>query len=215
MSSTMLPKPRLRWHAAIYARFIEPQDRKKLAPKRSFIVGGAAGRVLEVGAGTGANLRYYNWSKVDSLEITDPDHFMLAHLRQKLDALPPEVRTRVHAQEVPAEQLPFDDASFDVVVVTLVLCTVLDPARSIAELYRVLKPGGELRIFEHVRAQGFWATLQRWVQPVYGWLAGNCRLDRATEQALRDGGFEVQVTEHLSLGGPLWPAFVALAKRPE
>ncbi len=214
MSSITLPKPRRRWHAAIYARFIEPQDRKKLAPMRRTVVGGAAGRVLEIGAGTGANLRYYDWSKVESLEITEPDPFMLDHLQRKLEELPPEVRARVHTREVPAEQLPFDDASFDVAVVTLVLCTVYDPARSIAELRRVLKPGGELRLIEHVRARGFWATLQRWVQPVYGWMAGDCRLDRNTEQSLRDAGFEVEITERLSLGGPLWPAFVALATRP-
>ena len=214
MSSNTLAKPRRRWHAAIYARFIEPQDRKKLAPIRRTVVGGAAGRVLEIGAGTGANLPYYDWSKVESLQITEPDPFMLEHLRRKLEALPADVRARVDVREILAEQLPFADASFDDVVVTLALCTVYDPARSLAELHRVLKPGGRLRLIEHVRAQGFWAKLQRWVQPVYGWLAGDCRLDRDTEQSLRDSGFEVQITERLSLGGPLWPAFVALATRP-
>ncbi|HEX5371083.1 MAG TPA: methyltransferase domain-containing protein, partial [Dehalococcoidia bacterium] len=118
------------------------------------------------------------------------------------------------AQEVAAEQLPFGDASIDFAVVTLVLCTVANPARSLAELRRVLKPGGELRVIEHVKAQGFWANVQRLVQPVYGWVAAGCHLDRNTEQQLRDAGFELQVTERLSLGGPLWPMFVAVARRP-
>ena len=214
MASSTLPKPRHRWFAAFYSRFVEPQDRKQLAPIRRLLAGGAHGRVLEIGAGTGPNLEYYDWSKVEALEVTEPDPFMLAHLNKKLEALPAEVRARVHVQEVPAEQLPFDDASFDVAVVTLVLCTVADPARSIAELRRVIKPGGELRIIEHVRAKGVWARVQRLVQPVYGWMIAGCQLSRDTEQALRDAGFDVQVTERRSFGGPLWPAFVAVATRP-
>jgi ubiquinone/menaquinone biosynthesis C-methylase UbiE len=212
MSSIALPKPRHRWFAALYSKFIEPMDRKRMAPMRQFAAGGAVGRVLEIGAGTGANIEHYDWSKVESLEITEPDPFMLERLQPKLEALPADVRSRVHLQEIPAEQLPFPDASFDVAVVTLVLCTVMDPARSIAELRRVLKPGGELRLIEHVRAQGFWGSVQRLFQPIYGRISGDCQLRRDTEQALRDAGFDVEVTQRLVLGGPLWPTFVGLAR---
>jgi SAM-dependent methyltransferase len=214
MSSITIPKPRHRWYAAFYSRCIEPIDRKKSGPLREFVAGGASGRVLELGAGTGANLEHYDWARVESLEVTEPDPFMLEYLRRKLDALPAEVRARVHVHEAPAEKLPFEDATFDTAVVTLVLCSVADPARSIAELRRVLKPGGELRLIEHVRAEGRLASLQRWVQPVYGYVSGECQLSRDTEQALREAGFDVDVSQRLNLGGPLWPTFVGVARLP-
>jgi hypothetical protein len=76
----------------------------------------------------------------------------------------------------------------------------------------VLKPGGELRLIEHVRAQGFWGSVQRLFQPLYGRISGDCQLRRDTEQALRNAGFDVEVTQRLILGGPLWPTFVGLAR---
>jgi SAM-dependent methyltransferase len=206
-----LPQPRHRWFAFFYAKLIEPSDRKTMGPLRQFAAGGARGRILEIGAGTGGNLDYYDWSQVDSLEMCEPDPFMAKRIRPRIDALSAEARAKVHLRQAPAEQLPFQDSEFDCAVVTLVLCTVSDPAASIAELRRVLKPGGELRIVEHVKAEGKRATLQRIVQPVYGWMSGNCQLRRRTEDALRAGGFDVDVTERTAFG-PLWPAFAGTAR---
>ena len=206
------PRPRHRWFAFFYAKLIEPSDRKTMGPLRRFADGGARGRVLEIGAGTGANLDYYDWAQVESLDMSEPDPFMARHIRPRLEALPAEVRAKVRLHEAPAEQLPFPDATFDCAVVTLVLCSVSDLDASIAELRRVLKPGGELRIVEHVKADGRRATVQSLVQPVYGWMSGECQLGRRTEDALRAGGFDVDVTQRTAFG-PLWPAFAGTARR--
>jgi SAM-dependent methyltransferase len=205
--------PGHRWHAALYDFLTRPAERR-LAPLRGFAAGEAAGCVLEVGAGTGANLPHYDWSHIESLDLTDPDVFMLERLRTKVDELPPGHRSRVTVHRSPAESLPFLEASFDQVVCTLVLCSVVDPVAALAELWRVLKPEGELRLVEHVAAPGATGTLQRAVQPVYGWFAGGCHLHRNTEAGLRAAGFEVDVTQRLKFG-PFMPAFSAVARRRE
>ena len=122
--TSQAPRPRHRWFAAFYARVIEPSDRKTMGPLRQFAAGGAHGRILEPGAGTGANLAHYDWSKVERLDLTEPDPYMRQHIEPKLAALPLEVRDRVHLSDAPAEALPFENATFDVAVVTLVLCSV-------------------------------------------------------------------------------------------
>jgi SAM-dependent methyltransferase len=119
----------------------------------------------------------------------------------------------VHTHDAAAEHLPFEDASFDCAVVTLVLCTVADVDAALAELRRVLKPGAEVFLLEHVGAGGAWGKVQRVIQPVYGWTAGGCQLSRDTEQSLRDAGFELEVTQRTSLGAPIFPSFVATARR--
>ena len=131
-----------------------------------------SGRVLEVGCGTGANLEHYDWQKIESFHATEPDPYMLKRVQPKLDALPAEARAKVTLTEAPAEALPFADGSFDTVVSTLVLCTVTEPSRALSEIRRVLAPGGELRLFEHVRGAGFLQRVQRLIEPVYGWTAG-------------------------------------------
>jgi ubiquinone/menaquinone biosynthesis C-methylase UbiE len=181
-------------------------------PLRQFAAGGARGRVLEIGAGSGSNLPFYDWSLVERLDATEPDPFMLQRLQAKLGALPAEARAKVRAQEAPAESLPFGDGEFDCAVVTLVLCSVADVRASLAELRRVLKPSGEMRLIEHVQADGRWATVQKYIQPVYGWVSGECKLSRRTEEAVRAAGFELEETQRENLGGPLWPGFVGIAR---
>jgi ubiquinone/menaquinone biosynthesis C-methylase UbiE len=182
-----------------------------MAPYRRFVAGKAMGRVLEIGAGTGANIGFYDWNRVESLDLTEPDPFMLQHAGPKLDALPDGVRNKIRLREAPAEALPFDDAAFDCIVATLVFCSVSDLDASLREARRVLKPAGELRLVEHVAASGVWGRVQRLVQPAYGWLAGGCNLSRPTEAALRAAGFELQVNERLKLA-PMIPAFTGVAR---
>jgi len=207
------PQPRHRWYAAIYDPLISKSGEKKLAPIRRFVAGGASGRVLELGCGTGANLAFYDWQKVEALVATDPDPFMLQRAEAKVAALDPAVRAKVTLREVPAESLPFEDASFDCIVATLVFCTVADLDRSLAEAYRVLEPGGSLRLAEHVASAGFEARVQRLVQPIYGWIAADCHLNRHTEDAVRAAGFDLEVKDRTSLG-PLYPSFVGVATKP-
>ena len=205
------PQPRHRIFAAVYDLFA---NAKSIRAVRSEVAGGAHGAVLEVGCGTGLNLGHYDWTKVEALTATEPDPFMFKRIQPKLDALPVDVRARVRIEQAPAEALPFADASFDTVVSTLVLCTVAQPDRAISEIRRVLTSGGELRLFEHVRGRGLLRRIQSIIQPIYGWTAGDCQLSRETEAAVRDAGFELQVAHRASLG-PLWPAFVGVAKKTE
>jgi ubiquinone/menaquinone biosynthesis C-methylase UbiE len=175
-----------------------------------FAAGGAGGRVLEIGCGTGASFAFYDWSAVESLDATDPDPHMLKRARRKLAAAP-EGRIRLH--EAAAESLPFADATFDTVVSTLVFCTVEEPAMAAAEVMRVLKPGGYMRLVEHVRSTGRWAGFQDFVQPVYGWFSAGCQLGRNTELTLAATGFRLRVQDRPSFT-PFMPGLVALAQRP-
>ena len=211
ISGLAATRPRHRWFAAVYDRMAR-MDEKKARPIREFVAGGATGAVLEIGCGTGLNLDFYDWSKVERLEATEPDVFMLRRAEARAAKLPEDVRARVRLQEAPAESLPFDAVSFDTVVSSLVFCTVSDPAASLEEVGRVLKPGGELRLFEHVQAEGKTATVQRFIQPLYGWMSGGCQLSRQTESAVRQAGFDLEITQRTALG-PLWPAFVGVARK--
>jgi SAM-dependent methyltransferase len=206
------PRVRHRWFAAVYDRFIEPAGRSKMEPHRRFAAGEARGRVLEIGAGTGANLPYYDWSKVEALYLTEPDPHMAKRMQRHIDALPAEARDKVHVHEAPAESLPFEEAEFDFVVVTLALCSVADLAASLRELRRVLKPDGELRLVEHVKGGAWVAPAQKLVQPVYGRLAGGCDLSRETESQLRATGFSLTITDRPNFGGPFTPGISAIAR---
>jgi ubiquinone/menaquinone biosynthesis C-methylase UbiE len=206
-----IPKPRHRWSAASYG-VMEKIDEKRSRTIRRQVAGGAKGRVLEIGCGTGLTFEHYDWNQVESVDATEPDTYMLRKAEEKARKLPLDARSKVRVQEAPAEDMPFADASFDTVVSNLVLCTVFDPQRSLAEVQRVLRPGGEFRLFEHVAADGFTGTVQRFIQPVYGWMAAGCQLSRDTESAVRAAGFQLNVLERTSLG-PIWPAFIAVATK--
>jgi ubiquinone/menaquinone biosynthesis C-methylase UbiE len=211
-STASKSNPRHRWFAATYD-FFSKMDEKKTSPMRDFAAGEASGKVLEMGAGTGLNFDHFDWSKVETLDATEPDLHMLKRAQTKLEALPAEVQSKVKLHEAPAEALPFPDGSMDVVVATLVFCTVADPDKAFAEAWRVLRPGGQLRLIEHVVGQGFSGGLQRVVQPVYGWVSAGCKLRRDTEADARRAGFDLEVTQRFSLGA-IWPGFVGVATKP-
>lgn len=135
--------------AAIYDRIVAGNEDAGLREMRGELLRGATGRTLEIGAGTGLNVEHYP-EAVTELVLTEPDPHMATRLRRRLEASPPPVAsTRV--VEADAGALPFEDASFDTVVGTLVLCSVPEPPRAVAELRRVLKPGGRFLYIEHVR----------------------------------------------------------------
>jgi SAM-dependent methyltransferase len=163
--------------AAFYDIAFRRGERAGMADHRRELLAGASGRVLEIGAGTGLNLPFYP-DGID-LVLTEPE----APMARRID------RPVVPAS---AEALPFEDASFDTAVSTLVLCTVADPARAIDELGRVLRPGGRLLFIEHVRGEG---RLARWQDRLEGpWrrIGNGCRANRDTLATLREGGFEVR-----------------------
>jgi SAM-dependent methyltransferase len=203
--------PRHRWFAAIYDRSMRG-SRNRVDPLRRFAAGESTGRVVEIGCGTGLNFDFYDWSRIEHLDACEPDPFMMRRACERLESLPAAVRAKIALHEVPAEALPFEDASFDSAVSTFVLCTVADPLLASRELTRVLKPGGRLRFVEHVRGNGAVATFQAVIQPVWGWAAAGCHLNRTTELAIAAAGLRVQVQERLTMG-PLLPAIRGIATR--
>jgi len=200
-----------RWHAAFYDSIMRASGHR-LDELRRFAAGGASGRVVEIGCGTGLNFDFYDWDRVESLDATEPDPFMLERARRRLDRLAAEIRERVHLHEAPAEALPFGDASFDSAVSTLVLCTVDDPHRACAELLRVLKPGANARLVEHVGGSGMLGTVQRVLQPLWSYTAGGCHLNNDTEEVLAASAFRVEVVERFSMSA-LLPAIRVIATR--
>jgi ubiquinone/menaquinone biosynthesis C-methylase UbiE len=199
-----------RWVAAIYDGFNRRSEVTIMRHLRPFVVGEAAGSVLEIGFGTGASLPYYDWTKVRELIATDPDPFMLQRAEKRTRKMGLDSKVRI--MPLAAEDLPFDDASFDTVVSTMVLCTVRDVPQSLAEVKRVLKPDGALRFIEHVRHD---AGVRGWAQdaftPVWSWLSAGCHLNRRTAESLTEAGFDLVELRRLA-GSPVSPLLVGVAK---
>ncbi len=200
MSSTNVPPQQFgglrAWLMALfYDRFMSLPEANGLGDWRRDLIEPLTGFVLEIGAGTGANLP--NYGDVSELVLTEPDPHLRRQLVGKLAARPELVATVV---EAPAERLPVADHSVDAVVCTLVLCSVLDPAVVLAEIRRVLKPGGRLIFLEHVASDD--PAMLRWqgqVEMVWKHCAGNCRLTRPTESSILAAGFEIDEITRASM----------------
>ena len=184
----------LRWTilAPLYDMMSRSGEEAGVAAMRENLLAGAAGRVLEIGGGTGANLPFYDG--IDSLIVTEPEPAMLRRLQDKAREQAP----RAQLVQAPAEELPFEDASFDTVVSTLVLCGV-DQARSLREIQRVLRVDGRLLFLEHVRSDDpSVARLQDRVSPLNRFFLG-CHCNRQTLAAIEGAGFTVSRFEHSEL----------------
>jgi SAM-dependent methyltransferase len=181
-----------RWFAAFYGRCAEPMNRRQLGPILHELLSGLSGDVLEVGAGTGATFEHYPaGARVVAIE-PDP------HMRRRAEA---RLRPNIDLRAGSAHDLPAADASADAVVCSLVLCTIEDVPRALAEIGRVLKPGGRLIFVEHVRGDGVLGRVQDITQPVWGWLAAGCHWNRGTARAIADAGFTFERIEHARHGG--------------
>ncbi len=162
--------------SALYDRSLRATEEGGLGEMRRELLANAHGRVLELGAGTGVNLDLYP-EAVEDLVLVEPDPHMAKRLRARLADSP----RRATLAETSAEQLPFEDASFDTAVATLVLCTIPDPAAALREAARVLKPGGELLFIEHVRAeQPGLAVWQDRLEKPWRFLGDGCHCNRDT-----------------------------------
>lgn len=178
--------------AAMYDPIMKATEEASFGPHRKSLLARVQGRVLEIGGGTGANLPYYG-SGVSELVLTEPEEPMAKRLEGKLSqhSLPARV------VRAPAEALPFEDGSFDYAISTLVLCTVEDPARALAEIRRVLKPGGQLVFLEHVRSDD--PKLAKWQDRLHGLqyrLGHGCNCNRPTLDNVKAAGFEVPELQH-------------------
>ena len=171
---------------------------------RGEVVGGSAGTTLEIGYGVGSNWQFLPPS-VDYTGI-DPDPFMRERAGHHIPA-----DRHLTLLDGDAQSLAFADASFDTVIGTLVFCTIPDAERALAEVRRVLKPGGEFRFWEHVRAHGrVGATAQDAITPLWRRLGGGCHPNRDTRAAIERAGFEFLHIREVKLG-PL-PAIVGAAR---
>jgi len=187
--------------AATYDRMSRKSEEAGLRALRQNLLAEASGRVLEIGAGTGLNIPYYN-GKIDSLVVTEPEPAMIRRLERAALAQAPAPQV----VRAPAEDLPFEDDSFDAVVSTLVLCGVDDQARALREARRVLRPGGRLLFLEHVRADD--PGLARF-QDRMNWLnrlVVQCDCNRPTLAAIESEGFSVSRLERTTM--PKAPKFV-------
>lgn len=181
--------------AMVYDRVVP--DRFLFAPHRRYLAADLSGRVLDVGAGTGANFPYVaDDSERISYHAIEPD----PHMREQAAEKARDVGCAVTLRDARAESLPYPDDHFDVVVASLVFCTVEDPDAALEEVARVLKPGGELRFLEHVRADGWRATGQDLLNPLWS-RAGGCQLTRETvERFVCHDTFAVEEGERVAFG---------------
>jgi ubiquinone/menaquinone biosynthesis C-methylase UbiE len=184
---------------ALFARFYDVgmagMERRGLARERARLLAALSGDVVELGAGTGLNLAHY--PAAVRLTLTEPGPEMAVRLRERVARERPEARVL----EAPAERLPLPDASADAVVSTLVLCTVKDPLQALAEVRRVLRPGGRLLLFEHVATGGGWGRVQRAFEPVQRFCARGCHLTRDTRALLEAAGFDTREVRDTELPG--------------
>jgi ubiquinone/menaquinone biosynthesis C-methylase UbiE len=175
-----------RGFAALYEPSLWLGERMGMRQRRRAVLAQARGRVVEIGAGTGLNVPHYP-EGVSELILTEPDPSMVRRLTRRGHG-------RATVVTAPADRLPVEDGSVDTVVSTLVLCTVDDPAATLREIRRVLRPDGQLLLIEHVRAEGrLLAAAQRLFRRPWRAFACGCRCDRATPVLLHAAGFRAEL----------------------
>jgi ubiquinone/menaquinone biosynthesis C-methylase UbiE len=201
--------------ARVYARFAQTSEKRGGAEHRRRLLAGLRGRVLELGAGSGANFSHYP-SSVDEVLAVEPEPY----LRERARRAAAGASVPISVEHGDADALPGAEAGFDAAVVALVLCTVPDQQRALAELFRVIRPGGELRFYEHVVASSpLEARLQRAADATF-WphIAGGCHLARDTASAIERAGFGVETCERFAFSPAAYlppdPHILGVARRP-
>jgi SAM-dependent methyltransferase len=192
--------------AALYDRLISPSEQRWLGEARRQLLSGLAGRVLEIGAGTGANFQHYpSQAQVTAIE---PSVHFLKRARAKIAT----ARASIELEEADAQALPFANDTFDAAVATLVFCTIPDPIKALAEVKRVTP----LLMIEHVKARTPGTQLlQNLWNPCQNFIAGGCNVNRDTEAVVRDAGFQVQEVRELVTELFLWPQVLIRATNPK
>lgn len=173
--------------ATVYDPFLWMGERAGMRRHRRELLAKARGQTLEIGSGTGLNLVHYP-DDLDGLVLAEPDSSM----RKRLQATVRRTERKAQVIDAYTEELPFDDASLDTVVSTLVLCTVDAPDVALREIRRVLRPDGQLLFIEHVRSESL--LLARWQDRLarpWQRFAEGCRCNRATLELIEACGFAV------------------------
>ncbi len=206
-------------HHPIFSRVMARLSEATLAETQSYrqeLLAGLSGRVIEVGAGTGVNFAFYPASVTEVVAV-EPEPYLRSLAGQAARTAP----VPVAVTDGVAERLPAEDASFDAGVVSLVLCSVRDPTRALSELFRVIRPGGALRFYEHVRANSpGLARLQRMVDALF-WprMFGGCHTSRDTRATIEEAGFVIESCREFPfkscfLLAPVSPNILGTARRP-
>ncbi|MGO9760274.1 MAG: class I SAM-dependent methyltransferase [Solirubrobacteraceae bacterium] len=189
--------------ARVYERIAIVGERRGTTEHRRALLAGCEGRVIEVGAGSGTNFAHYPPSVSEVLAV-EPERYLREQARRASVTAP----VPVSVVDANAELLPDTGEPFDVGVVSLVLCSVPDQQRALAQLFKAIRPGGELRFYEHVVAHApRQARMQRLADATF-WprAAGGCHLARDTMSAIEQAGFEVQACERFAFSpAPLTP----------
>jgi ubiquinone/menaquinone biosynthesis C-methylase UbiE len=185
-------------------------EKRGTAGHRRELLARLSGRVVEVGAGNGLNFAHYP-PEVTEVVAVEPEPY----LRQKASDAAAEATPPIRLAEGLADRLPGSDAEFDAAVASLVLCSVPDQSRALAEIRRVLRPGGELRFYEHVRGEGTRARLQDVANLAWPHLGAGCHPNRDTVGAIEAAGFRLERVRRFDfLGGPTAPHVIGVAVRP-
>ena len=197
-------------HHPLFARFYRHlaagAERAGAAEHRDELLAGLAGRVIEVGCGHGINFTHYP-ETVTALVAVEPEPYLRAAAQQAAA----KVRLPIEVIDGTADQVAGPDASFDAGVASLVLCSVPDQAAALRELHRVIRPGGVLRFYEHVRATNpRRASRQDRIQPLWSRFGGGCRPNRETEAAIAAAGFTVEACRRFNFE----PCFLAAVTAP-
>ncbi len=179
----------------VYSPIMAVADRVWFDSHRAYLARGLSGNVLDIGAGTGHMLQYLV-SDDTTVHAIDIDRRMLTKTEHQ--------RERIERVQGDGQHLPYDDGTFDYVIASLVLCTVTDQRKTLDEVARVLKPDGELRVFEHVRAGGIRGYLQRCVAPTWYQLTHGCHLERDTSNQLMTHQLFDEI-ELVTLHIGIWP----------
>jgi ubiquinone/menaquinone biosynthesis C-methylase UbiE len=201
--------------ARLFAREVGHIDTLGAATHRRRLLDGVAGHVLEIGAGTGISFNDYLPGAVVDLVAVEPEPY----LRERAELAATAAPIPVSVVDATAERLPFDDAAFNVAVAARVLCSVQDLATSLNELHRVLRPGGELRFYEHVASsEPGLARWQRALDVVWPRIAGGCHASRDTARAIADAGFTIEICDRFTfrpciLAAPTSPYILGRARR--
>ena len=201
----------------LFARIYMRMSRKRHETEdehRRKLLEGLSGRVIEVGAGNGLNFSLYPHT-VEKVVAVEPEPTLREAAREEAK----EAQVEIEVVDGVASELPAEDASYDAVVASLVLCSVRDQAEALAEMRRVLKPGGELRFYEHVISHRPWpARFMRFADATF-WprVGGGCHMARDTLPSIATAGFEVERSERFPFtpGAPVpkIPHVLGLARR--
>ncbi|MCH8956655.1 class I SAM-dependent methyltransferase [candidate division KSB1 bacterium] len=167
---------------------------KPILKQREKIVPQAEGRVLEIGMGSGINIRYYNPDKVEKIWGLEPSAGMRQKAKSRVESAPFDLEWL----DLPGEEIPLDDKSVDTIVLTYTLCTIPDWLSAVKQMRRVLKSSGKLLFSEHGKAPD--ASVKKWqdrINPLWMKIAGGCHLNRDIPELLIEGGFNIKEMDTL------------------